>query len=126
MRVLVAMLVGLAQVAGPWLCCCVVPRAVAAAPAACDADACPCCQTKPAESPAKRSPALPCPCGGEVVPPAPPAKPELTVTFDRDPPPVCYPAAGPAIALPVSPAGLSDLPFLPPGTRLFVHHVLRC
>ena len=129
MRVLLAMLVGLAQVAGPWLCCCVQARAAtpaAAAPAR--VESCPHCRQKLPEPPAEPTPRLPdpCPCGGKAVEPAPPAKPEPVVAFDLNPPAFVGPASAPVAAVPLPPVGVSELPILPPGARLFVHHVLRC
>lgn len=129
MRVLLAMLVGLAQVAGPWLCCCgparaATPAAVTPAPA----ETCPHCKCKATELPAKQSPTLPdpCPCGGKATEPAPPAKTEPAVAFDLDPPAFVGPVARPAAVVLLPPVGVSELPFLPPGARLYVHHVLRC
>ncbi len=125
MRVLLAILVGLLQVAGPWLCCCGSARAATPAAVSKPVETCPHCRCQsepPAEPPALPDP---CPCGGTTVEPAPPAKPEPVVAVLPDAPAVVPAAAGPTAVLP-PPAGVSDLPFLPPGTRLFVHHVLRC
>ncbi len=126
MRVLLAMLVGLAQVAGPWLCCCVTARA--ASPAAVQpVEACPHCRCK-SEPPANPAPQLPdpCPCGGKAMEPAPPAKPEAATAALPDLLPAVAPPAGPVAALALPPVGVSELSFLPPGTRQFVHHVLHC
>ena len=127
MRVLLAILVGLAQVAGPWLCCCVTAR-VATPARVSPVETCPHCAKKlppPAEKPA---PALPdpCPCGGVVMEPAPPAKPEAATAALPDLLPAVAPPTGPVVAFALPPVGVSELPFLPPGTRQFVHHVLRC
>lgn len=134
MRMLLALLIGLAQVAGPWLCCCVSARAavpvVAERPAP-PVEVCPHCKSKLPEPPAKPASGLPdpCPCGGKAaVEPVVPAKPESLDPFALDPPaaPACFaPVLLPLVPLP-PPTGVSDLPFLPPGARLFVHHVLRC
>lgn len=133
MRVLLALLIGLAQVAGPWLCCCVPARAVpvvAERPAP-PVEACPHCKAKLPEPPAKPASGLPdpCPCGGAAAfEPVVPAKAESLDLFALDP--LVAPAFFAAVPLPlvVSPpaAGVCDLPFLPPGTRLYVHHALRC
>ncbi len=129
MRVLLAVLIGLAQVAGPWLCCCVTARAAtpnASTPA--PVDCCPHCSKALPELPAKPTPGLPepCPCGGKATEVTPPAKPDLAAALDFDVPAISTSFAGPAVVVPLPPCGLSRLPFLPPGTRLFVHHVLRC
>lgn len=125
MRVLLAILVGLAQVAGPWLCCCGSARAATPVQTA-PVDECPVCakkRTPPADTPKVPEP---CPCGGKAVEPAPRAKPEPVAAALPDLPAVSVPADAPVVALPLPPVGVSDLPFLPPGTRQFVHHVLRC
>lgn len=122
MRVLLAILVGLAQLAGPWLCCCESARAAQ------PVETCPHCAAKlppPAEKPAPTLPE-PCPCGGKAMEPAPPAKLEAAAAVLPDLAPVVAPAIGPVAVFPLSLVGVSELPFLPPGTRQFVHHVLRC
>ena len=129
MRLLVSLLVGLAQVAGPWLCCCVSARAAVPAATAAPVETCPHCKGKPTEPPADPAPRLPapCPCGGKVVEPVVPAKADPLDPLAFDPPAAAFDAATFSRAAPVvSTAGVSDLPFLPPGTRLFVHHALRC
>lgn len=128
MRVLLAMLVGLTQVAGPWLCVCGPARATTAAPVA-PVERCPLCDCTPSTPPTDQPPGLPapCPCGGKVLAPVGPAKqPDALAAFALDPPAVAFAAAGPAAIVVPSAAGVNELPFLPPGTRLFVHHVLRC
>jgi hypothetical protein len=132
-RALLALLVGLAQVAGPWLCPCVSACAASpvARPATPPAEVCPHCKSELPEPPAKSPPGLPdpCPCGGKATAePVVPAKPESLDPFAFDPPaaPIFFAAVPvPLVAHPPA-AGVIDLPFLPPGARLFVHHVLRC
>lgn len=129
MRLLVAILVGLGQVAGPWLCCC--PTARTAAPAVASAPAeptCPQCRKLASESPQGPTSGLPdpCPCGGSaVLMPVTPVTTGPAVAFTFDDPAILptVPAVG---VTPVPAVGVSELPFLPPGARLFVHHVLRC
>lgn len=137
MRLLLALVVGLTQVAGPWLCCCVsacaaVPAA-AVRPAAPPVEVCPHCKSKLPAPPVEPAPGLPdpCPCGGKAaVEPVVPAKPETLDPFALDPPaaPVFFAAVPVPVPLVTHPpaAGVTDLPFLPPGARLFVHHALRC
>jgi hypothetical protein len=150
-RVALAILIAVVQVAGSWLCCCGPDRWLAGRstqgppshcgePAVATADpvTCPHCkqagvESKPAptKAPRKHSP-LPdqCPCGGMKIESVPPAvtAPEpaasahaLFAPFTAD---VCTPDTVAASGL--VPGGVSGLPFLPAESRLFVHHVLRC
>jgi hypothetical protein len=142
LQVLLAILVALAQAAGPWVrCCCVPPRLAAVCTSApdCEAPACPHCPTaKPAasgccQSPIKpetppRSPQAPdcCPFNGlsvDAVPPAAPdpaagAAPTTAVFTDASRP---TDSARTALA-----AGAAGLPFLTAQAKLYTHHVLRC
>ena len=145
MRVLLAIAVTVAQVAGPWLCCCGPARMfLTAAPIVSvastvqprvHAGGCPhCVETGetpgPTEAPVSPVPE-PCPCGGlaiDAVPPAPIDR-ETTLTPDVSPTPSPF-ALAPWVACPsvtVSDRpGLSQLPFTPTAVRLFTHHALRC
>lgn len=151
MRLILAIVVAVTQVAGPWLCCCGPTRAVAVA-------------VKPRKNSSDESPKplSGCPlcaklCGGTVVSPAVPVLPIQHpsnlpdpcpcggVTLDVAAPAVLDPSdslgefaaslafSDPALPEPVvrlvaepRPPHLSDVPFLPPGERTRVHHVLHC
>lgn len=148
MRVALALLIAVVQVAGSWLCCCgpdrwLADRSAPAVSSHCDELAvasaepatCPHCQqaekeTNPAKAPRKHSP-LPdqCPCGGMKIESVPPPV-ATTAHGTADVFPAPFPAdPSPSLTLAVSgvvPGGVSELPFLPAESRLFVHHVLRC
>jgi hypothetical protein len=144
-RVALALLIAVVQVAGSWLCCCgpalwlANPTSPVAAshcgePAVASADPAPCphckhsgTESKPSPSPRKHSP-MPdqCPCGGmkiESVPPAvTTAEPGAT-----HPLPAPFPLDLSPLHLAIAATGLvSELPFLPAEGRLYAHHVLRC
>lgn len=148
MRTLVAILVTVAQVAGPWLCCCGPARAFASAPTATKpvevpADHCPlCAKAKPTgdaaepAAPSNPGPTLPgrCPCCATKLADALAFEPSRS--FDATPAalgffPPTLAALCPTADVPAPPAidalpGTSDLPFLTADTRLFTHHALRC
>lgn len=150
MRIALVSLIALAQVAGPWLCCCAAAQVsaafagklpakpVAVAPVQPNQPktaACPHCQKGDAQpkSPAEPTPASPlpdqCPCGGyELVA----VSTERKATSDE---PAVFVAELPArlahFPSALSPAevkhpGLRELPWLTASDRLFAHHVLRC
>jgi hypothetical protein len=121
-----AVLIGLVQVAGPWLCCCPSARAVAPKPPA-PADVCPLCHgCPPADDAPQPAVPPPCPCGGKAVEAVLPAKAEPVAEAPDQPSGAAVePARVDGHPSPCM-AAQSPLPFLPPGTRLFVHHVLRC
>jgi len=150
-RVVLAVLIAVVQVAGSWLCCCgpdrwFVERSASPAPAHCDGlavataepAACPHCKPSGAESkpasgkaPRKHAP-LPdqCPCGGMKIESVPPA----VATTDHGTTAQVFPAPFPIDGFPphsvvvvgLTPGGISELPFLPAEGRLYAHHVLRC
>ncbi len=155
MRTALAIFVAVVQVAGPWLCCCGPVHAFAAAsvPAQVQSEfaptpepsGCPVCAKLAADKgqreavapavpthPTPHAPTVPepCPCGGVVLDTAPPAALEtgadslLAFVADLGGLPLARAVAPVAVARPAG--GLSDLPFLPPGTRTRVHHVLHC
>ena len=137
MRVLLAILVGVVQVAGPLLCCC-LPARLAAAPVERSAPAEPVCpHYRPVKSAEPNAPAerdrspLPhhCPCGGKslqaVTPKLIEPSSDLELTGLVLPSLVLFPVVQPS-PRPVAVAGVSDLPFLSTQTRLFTHHALRC
>lgn len=151
MRVALAILIAVVQVAGSWLCCCgpdrwLADRAVSAVPSHCDEPAvasaepatCPHCKqavtgSKPAptKAPRRHSP-LPdqCPCGGMKIESVPPAvtTPEQGATTHVLPAPFAVDLyrTHSVSTSGLVPGGLSELPFLPADGRLFAHHVLRC
>ena len=137
MRVFLAILMTVAQIAGPWLCCCGPVRAAASqasakAPPPVTDDTCPHCKehTPPPPVQPKDPPKAPdrCPCGGVLVMSAPADKPELpkldsllvVVTVE---PPQTIPLVS---ASPRAVCGLREVPHLTAEDRLFAHHVLRC
>lgn len=148
MRAALAIFVAVVQVAGPWLCCCGPAHAFAAVTAPVKsatetASGCPICAKLAAEkgqreavAPAKPTPYSPClpnPCqaGGVTLEAAPPATLETAVdsllAFVAEigfAPPTIQAFTPIAVAPP--PVGVSELPFLPPGDRTRVHHVLHC
>jgi hypothetical protein len=133
-----AILVALANAAGPWLCCCVVaaePRKPTPAKVARTVPACPhCChEEQPPVNPEPQQPvkpAKPCPCEEQKFV-APAALPVPTVAVDATTADVAVGVSD----LPPDPAArlvetvgdfTSDLPFLPTRVRLRAHHALRC
>ncbi len=153
MRLVLAILIGLTQVAGPLLCCCVQARLFAIPSPCCTAghrqtaDApepkC-CCRAKadpgpdagcgpahPADTPAGDPDQCPCGCrAGEVILPAVLDPTPTSRAGDLHPAPVFGPLADHPAAITTASAtdlsGVTDLPFLSTETRLFAHHVLRC
>lgn len=141
MSLLLAVLIGLVQMAGPWLCCCCRPVAPAVAPVTAPAPerpACPHCCT-----PAKSTPDAPaepaCPtesrlCCSQVMKaatvPADAAADWARLLALGDFPPVATngppadAAADPDLAAWVATA--FDSPFLTTAERLYAHHVLLC
>lgn len=147
MRVGLAILIAVVQLAGPWLCCCgparvfaVCARTDTIAPPESSPPAlthqCPLCaqsESKPAPAPEKK-PAQPerCPCGGaEFI-----ALPVATSKADDGPtanvplwePPTVAPLYSfrVASAVRLDDRGLRELPTLTTADRLYAHHVLRC
>lgn len=146
MRLTLAIVMTVAQLAGPWLCCCGPTRAetpvagpVAKAPPVGDPShgGCPHCKKdSPACPPTDDAPKKPhapdrcpcCPCGG-VVATATPADNPSVPTFDTllvvvsvEPP---QPMRS-AVAAPPAVFGLREGPLLTTADRLYAHHVLRC
>lgn len=146
MRLVLVILIVLAQVAGPWLCCC---AAAQISGAVCGKDAqpgkplpvkksetCPHCAksepTTPA-SPSEPPPSRPlpdkCPCGGYELVAVPaeraPAADEVLVLVAELP---ALPVPFPTVLSPVvaERPGLRELPWMTVTDRLFAHHVLRC
>ena len=144
MRVGLAILIAVVQLAGPWLCCCGPARVVAAfartetetRPTPPAPPHCPLCaqsEPKPAPTPEKK-PTEPqrCPCGGaEFV-----ALPVALSKADDGPtagvplwePPafaLLYPFRVQSV-VPLGDVGLRELPHLTTADRLYAHHVLRC
>ncbi|MFO0850030.1 MAG: hypothetical protein U0871_15970 [Gemmataceae bacterium] len=140
MRLLLAILVGVVQAAGPLLCCCLPARLAAATPAPVEPTlpaepVCSHCRTAKPEpaAPAKdhKKPPVPhrCPCGGQSVQAA---TPKLIQPPSDLEPVGLTPAVSSLVSnagLPrasVAPSGVSDLPFLTTDARLYTHHALRC
>jgi hypothetical protein len=144
MRLVLAIVLTVAQLAGPWLCCC-GPARVAKAVAGPETKAppvndpahggCPHCKKEaptpppPSDAPAK-GPHAPdrCPCGGVLASVVPADKPAvvtadaLLVVVSVEPP-----QAVPLVSVsPPAVAGLRELPHLTTAERLYAHHVLRC
>lgn len=163
MRLILAIVVTVMQVAGPWLCCCGPARVIAAAPAmplpdraTPPAAGCPVCAKLSAEKavsaavPAKpvrpfegraflagdrdrQSPPLPepCPCGGVTLEVAAPAVLDPSDSLGEFAAALAFPVLAPLelfvrLVPEPRPPHLSDVPFLPPGVRTRVHHVLHC
>ncbi len=138
MRLLLAILVGLVQAAGPLLCCC-LPARLSAAPAPVESlpsePACPHCLTAKPEAPTpgeerRDAPTRHhCPCGGQSLQAA---TPKLIQPPSDLGPVGLTPAVSSLVSdieLPrpsVAPSGVSDLPFLTTDARLYTHHALRC
>ena len=137
MRLALVILIAVAQVAGPWLCCCGSARmmgvtaarktTVAAAPVSTD---CPHCRESeaPVEPKSPHEPE-PCPCGGVERLAMPAERPtETEVAFA---PAVelfgftvlTSPVVSQSVA---SVSGLRELPNLTTHDLLYKHHVLRC
>ncbi len=138
MRLILAIVLTGAQLAGPWLCCCgptrvanAVAGPVTKAPPV--DDCCPHCKKespRPADD-ASKKPRVPCPCApcccvlATAVPADKPNVPtfdSLLVVVSVEPP---QPVRSVVVALlPV--VGLRELPLLTTADRLYAHHVLRC
>ncbi len=147
-RLLLAILVAVAQAAGPWVRCCCVPGRLAAAVTSVRSgptpSTCPHCRAAgPAAADCCRAPAAPerpscpqrapdcCPFGGKSVDALPPTAGDST-TRAADAAPASFATALPALShshpsAPATPTdGVADLPFLTAEAKLYVHHVLRC
>ena len=143
MRTFAAILVLVAQFAGPWACCCAaadrtplsridLPASVPAKP---KPSGCRYCHTEPPAQPAPfpaapKPPAPePCPCGGAQLVAVPAAKSDLSDAADGllIPLSVGLSTLLPAAVTDSPPAvGVRELPLLTAADRLFGHHVLRC
>ncbi|MCU0705025.1 MAG: hypothetical protein MUF18_13710 [Fimbriiglobus sp.] len=137
MRLLLTIVMTLAQLAGPWLCCCGsmrVAKFIAPAQPAqpSSADHCPHCRkhSAPADTPPSKPTKTPdrCPCGGVLTVLVPADKPTpadpigMLVVLAIEPLQVIpFDACSPRM-----PEGLRELPHLTTADRLFAHHVLRC
>lgn len=147
MHTALAILITLAQVAGPWLCCCGPVRVSATlagtaeakpvAPAKQPSSDCPHCKKQ--ESPAAPVPTdskphpTPdaCPCGGVELVAVPVERlveaAELVAVGDSVAPGGVAAFDSPVISHAVaSVPGLRELPNMTVRDRLFAHHVLRC
>jgi hypothetical protein len=144
MRLVLVILLTVAQLAGPWLCCCGPTRAAnaTAGPGQKSQPAedrsqggCPHCQKEPAPEcpPSDQLPKTPhvpdrCPCGGVLTSVVPADKPNVPTTDSMlvvvsvEPPVPLVPVSAATPAL----VGLRELPLLTTADRLFAHHVLRC
>jgi hypothetical protein len=130
MRIALAIVMTITQLAGPWLCCCGPERALAAVPTQ-HLGGCPHCQHEPPPNDHERKPPCGpdrCPIGGMQAVFVPADKPESVYAADllvrlvaTLPEPV-----GVVSESVQSVAGLRDVPHLTAADRLFAHHVLRC
>jgi hypothetical protein len=142
MRLVLAIVLTVAQLAGPWLCCC-GPTRLAKAVAGSETKAppvsdpahggCPHCKkeapTPPSDVPPK-GPHAPdrCPCGGVLASVVPADKPtvattdSLLVVVSVEPPQAVLLVS----VSPLTVAGLRELPHLTTAERLYAHHVLLC
>lgn len=136
MRLVLAIVLSVAHLAGPWLCCCgPLAKAVAAAPAKktpAPEGGCPHCKPEhpPATPESPKAPKAPdrCPCCDVKATAVPADKPKLptadsllvVVTVEST-----QPLAVVSVAVRTVP-GLRELPHLTTADRLFAHHVLRC
>jgi hypothetical protein len=143
MQLFLAILMTVAQLAGPWLCCCGPTRAVAAIaglasnrPPVDDSTSsgCPHCKKEaPTCPPTKNRPKHShtpdrCPCGGMLTntnttdKPSVPTPNSLLVVVSAEPSQMMTLVA----VAPLRIVGLRELPLLTTADRLFGHHVLRC
>ncbi len=137
MRMFVAILVIVAQLLGPWVCCCYATGH--ATPLRADTSTpvppkpkttcCPHCLPELPTTPAPAKVPAPCPCWGAQLIAVPADKPDLPSVADgllvqvaTEPPAawVQLPFDAPAVV------GLRELPWLTTADLLFTHHVLRC
>lgn len=133
MRIALAIVMTITQLAGPWLCCCGPVRAWAAVPTH-QEGGCPHCKREcPSPQPAEPERTPPCgpdrcPYGGMQAVFVPADKPEMPVLADLLVPLVVpFPQQVEAASVTVQAVpGLRQLPHLTAADRLFVHHVLRC
>lgn len=151
MRVALAILIAVTQLAGPWLCCCgperiaavftsTEPTAATPAPVSPPTSHCPLCAKTadaktPPDSPSVPRPTRPmpperCPCGGVELLAVLPTPTGDTPTFDLGLlVPVAAEVSVPLSVEPLPPVvrtGVRQLPFLTTAERLYAHHVLRC
>lgn len=146
MRLFLAILMTVAQIAGPWLCCCGMVRRVAAPrmaveqpPTPADTDGCcPLCKKHVPAGDEKHRPTAPdqcpgggcpdrCPCAAFAVL-VPADKPELP-TFDTLLVVITVELPQPLAVVSDTPreiCGLREVPHLTAEDRLFAHHALRC
>jgi hypothetical protein len=136
MRLVLAIMLSVSHLAGPWLCCCgPLAKAVAVSPAKTPAaeGGCPHCTSehKPADVPASPNPPKApdrCPCCEAMATAVPADKPQvptadsLLVVVTVEP---SHPIAVGSVAV-GDVTGLRELPHLTTADRLFTHHVLRC
>lgn len=142
MRFALALVLSVAHLAGPWLCCCgplamaAAPRPVPANTPAPEQDSCRHCCPKehgppaPVPMPSPKRPTTPdrCPCCGVMVTALPADKPQaptadaLLVIVSSVPSQPFAVASVSAGAV----TGLRELPHLTTADRLFAHHVLLC
>lgn len=133
MRLVLAIVLSVAYVAGPWLCCCGPLATATAAAQVKQAPApeggCPHCKSEhPPESPKPSKAPERCPCCEVVATAVPADKPQvpsaksLLVVVTVGPPQPLAVVSAPAGEL----TGLRELPHMTTADRLFTHHVLRC
>lgn len=142
MRVGLAILIAVVQLAGPWLCCCGPARVVAAfarsksetLPTPPAKPHCPLCaqsEPKPAPTPDKKpTPPDRCPCGGAEFVALPVAKADEFPATDWSQwqtPSFALVYSFRVVSVGVAGVpGLRELPHLTTADRLYAHHVLRC
>jgi len=147
MRLTLAIVLTVAQLASPWLCCCgplrpwlvpeqPTPTSVASPPTVEDHGSCPHCKKdtpKPATEQTPKTPTSPrspadCPCCAEMSAalladkPQVPTVDHLLVTIAVEP---AEPVRVESVCV-RSLVGLRELPHMSAYERLFAHHVLRC
>lgn len=132
MRIVLAIVMAVTQLAGPWLCCCGPEREWAGVPAH-EPVGCPHCKPECPLQPTDHERTPPCgpdrcPFGGMTAVFVPADKPEMLALADL--------LVSLVVALPqqvdvgsvtlLSAVGLREVPHLTATDRLFAHHVLRC
>ena len=138
MRLTLAIVMTVAQLAGPWLCCCGPMRAATAVAGPVTKvppvdDCCPHCkkESPPPADDTPKKPRVPCPCAPccSVLATAVPADKPSVPTFDSLLVVVSVEPPRPMRSVVVAPPavfGLRELPLLTTADRLYAHHVLRC
>jgi hypothetical protein len=145
MHTALAILITLAQVAGPWLCCCGPERVSAAFAVQVDAKSappaqkptsdCPHCkkpESPPAPVPTDSKPLHtpdPCPCGGVELVAVPVERVGEAADLVASAVEPCSFAAFTSTVIShavASVPGLRELPIMTVRDRLYAHHVLRC